>query len=650
MSGASRKSAGHSKKTPAEYWVGSLRKSSGTLEMGATDTFTSAVKRPADDELAYLSTSHHLREKVGYERPPRRSGSVDPAARPAAGTPAYKSPEEYYDEVLELRRQLAYLEKDGALMRARLLRVEQDNQRKDKELEQLLDPSKGDDLRRALSDRRPESGAIVHSMKQKVLKLEQQLKDKESEHNTLKSNIKNTRIEELTLQMEMMYQEIVRLQNTSVSSTGAGSAGGGSAPGNKESSASASKVKALNDTILRMNDKNVRLTLENKTLKEDLEKLMARVAKSKDEPNQKPSSEIRDAIVSLESKMSKAGLDDSSSVTSSQAGLKKPAAAEGKLALEGTLEQRLDALDKRETALLVEIKKLNDVIKRLKEDRQHFRLKSDERGNEVKVLKKEIDTLTSEIQALRALERVKTPPAKTPASSHAEGSTDKRESLPSGRTTPKQTSVSARDEKSQDRDPADKRKSDEEQQKRIDKFTQEHAARKLQHGWMQYQQRRHDKESDEAAVTIQSMLRGHAARQSMLMAAKDEGRHSQSTDLDSAAVVIQSAMRAHSARHAVLGSEKSTKSSRASPSPAGSRSHSPKTLSGPSPAGSRSHSPKTASAKALRDDDDDDDDVVSTPKASLSRSSSRNSIKSAASRRPAPAKDDDEDDDDDIVF
>lgn len=50
----------------------------------------------------------------------------------------------------------------------------------------------------------------------------------------------------------------------------------------KEHKESSSKIKALNDTILRMNEKNVRLTSENKSLKEDMEKLMAQLADTKE--------------------------------------------------------------------------------------------------------------------------------------------------------------------------------------------------------------------------------------------------------------------------------------------------------------------------------------------------------------------------------
>ena len=40
-------------------------------------------------------------------------------------------------------------------------------------------------------------------------------------------------------------------------------------------------MRALQETVLRMNEKNVRLQQENKTLKEDLEKMMEESAQSK---------------------------------------------------------------------------------------------------------------------------------------------------------------------------------------------------------------------------------------------------------------------------------------------------------------------------------------------------------------------------------
>lgn len=62
--------------------------------------------------------------------------------RAAPGTPAYKTPEEYYDEVLELRKHIGSLDKDSSLLRAKLRRVEEDNLKKEKEIQALMDPTK----------------------------------------------------------------------------------------------------------------------------------------------------------------------------------------------------------------------------------------------------------------------------------------------------------------------------------------------------------------------------------------------------------------------------------------------------------------------------------------------------------------------------
>ena len=41
-------------------------------------------------------------------------------------------------------------------------------------------------------------------------------------------------------------------------------------------------MKALQETVMRMNEKNVRLMAENKTLKQDLEKVLVEKAETKD--------------------------------------------------------------------------------------------------------------------------------------------------------------------------------------------------------------------------------------------------------------------------------------------------------------------------------------------------------------------------------
>ena len=42
--------------------------------------------------------------------------------------------------------------------------------------------SQSEELRRTLADKKPDSGAVIHSLKQKILKLETQMRDKESNY------------------------------------------------------------------------------------------------------------------------------------------------------------------------------------------------------------------------------------------------------------------------------------------------------------------------------------------------------------------------------------------------------------------------------------------------------------------------------------
>lgn len=49
------------------------------------------------------------------------------------------------------------------------------------------------------------------------------------------------------------------------------------------------KLKALQETILRMNEKSFRLTAENKSLKQDLEKTMDDLARAKERQSTSPS-------------------------------------------------------------------------------------------------------------------------------------------------------------------------------------------------------------------------------------------------------------------------------------------------------------------------------------------------------------------------
>lgn len=62
--------------------------------------------------------------------------------RSSPGTPAYKSQEEYYEQILEYKKQVGALNQDASNMKAKIRRLEEDNLKKEKEIDSLLHPQK----------------------------------------------------------------------------------------------------------------------------------------------------------------------------------------------------------------------------------------------------------------------------------------------------------------------------------------------------------------------------------------------------------------------------------------------------------------------------------------------------------------------------
>lgn len=181
-------------KTASEYWIDTLRKTGQGISTESTGMNTFSGKRPRDKDMAYLSTPSYLRQMVGTEK----SGKAnDATAKASPGTPAYKSQEDYYDQILEYKKQAAAMNQDVSILKAKIRRLEEDNLKKEKEIDVLLNPQKSEELRRTLADKKPDSGSVIHSLKQKILKLETQMRDKESSYIKLQSDIKTTKVDEM---------------------------------------------------------------------------------------------------------------------------------------------------------------------------------------------------------------------------------------------------------------------------------------------------------------------------------------------------------------------------------------------------------------------------------------------------------------------
>ncbi|XP_025100404.1 IQ domain-containing protein E-like isoform X2 [Pomacea canaliculata] len=496
-------------KTPVEYWVETLRKTGSGISTESTgmNTFT-GLKKANEKYYPYMSTSHFMRQVMGTEKANRYD---DPTVKPSPGRPNYKTPEEYYDEVLELRKQIAALNLESGTMKTKIRRLEEDNVKKEKEIESLLNPGMSEEIRRTLGDRKPESGAVIHSLKQKILKLEVQLRDRESAYNKLQADLKVTKVEELRGQMEVMYQEIVRLQHCKDSS-----------PSTKGSHENTVKVKALNETILRLSKNNEQLLQENRALKEDLSKAFE---EADTKPNENRECEDMDRkqlllmIKKLErrTELAERQVDsDTLSVVSGVSGREGRAGslAATKLVLQGSLQERLTQLDQRETELLEEIQRLKLIIKRLRDEKR-----------------KHADEGKPETGSL--------PPTPRHRSSRSESG-----SLMGSRRPSRQESVISESSSTQRKVNDFKQKhaalniqrqwrqhkQQQEMEEKVKKFQENHAAKTIQNKWLKY---KHDQyEADDAAYMIQSALKAHKSRQAQMKRYRDDEDSIQGDDDD----------------------------------------------------------------------------------------------------------------------
>nr|KAG5713878.1 hypothetical protein BaRGS_024505 [Batillaria attramentaria] len=274
--------------------------------------------------------------------------------------------------------------------------------------------------------------------------------------------------------MEVMFAEIVRLQNLKHTSS----------PGRGQDTV---KVKALNETILRLSRTNEQLQQDNAALKEDLQKALEDadikpdLNREYDDMNRK---ELLLTIAKLERRADRAerGLETDSLLSGASG--RDGDTFSSKLTLKGSTEQRLTQLDQRETELLEEIHRLKTTIKRLREDRRR-------RGDEQDA-------------------------GSVYGSANASAAGSRRPS--SARSVMSETRAA-----------------------RIDNFKQKHAATSIQRQWRQR------KQMEKAAYTIQAAMSAHRNRKSNMRRFHDDA-DSTATDEDDDVFLIQSSMKGHHAR------------------------------------------------------------------------------------------------------
>ncbi|KAJ8792713.1 hypothetical protein J1605_019533 [Eschrichtius robustus] len=176
------------------------------------------------------------------------------------GTPVYREKEDMYDEIIELKKSLHMQKSNVDLMRTKLRRLEEENSRKDRQIEQLLDPS-----------------GVVSGLKQRILKLEQRCKEKDHtiEYGAtggpagvgkLQTDMKTTNLEEMRIAMETYYEEVRALLPR---------AGGGVGGPPAEKKIGLKRQKKMSSALLSLSRSVQELTEENQSLKEDLDRVLS---------------------------------------------------------------------------------------------------------------------------------------------------------------------------------------------------------------------------------------------------------------------------------------------------------------------------------------------------------------------------------------
>ncbi|XP_055454652.1 IQ domain-containing protein E isoform X8 [Psammomys obesus] len=247
--------------TPQKLWIGGgSKQGSGTQPLSSTHPSEHAWTHPPS------CTPDYLTEAVKAKRADlKRSGSHGHGS----GTSVYREKEDMYDEIIELKKSLHMQKSDVDLMRTKLRRLEEENSRKDRQIEQLLDPGRGSDFVRTLAEKRPDAGWVITGLKQRIFRLEQQCKEKDNTINKLQTDMRTTNLEEMRVAMETYYEEIHRLQTLLASSE---------AMGKKpilDKKLGVKRQKKMSSALLNLTRSVQELTEENQSLKEDLDRMLS---------------------------------------------------------------------------------------------------------------------------------------------------------------------------------------------------------------------------------------------------------------------------------------------------------------------------------------------------------------------------------------
>ncbi|XP_042720496.1 IQ domain-containing protein E isoform X4 [Lagopus leucura] len=470
-------------KNPKQMWLGSLKQ-------GMSHSLRSDVDMGHMRAGISSSTPEYLKEALGMKKP-KHSRSSSNGYIP--GTPDYKEKEEMYDEIIELKKTIQAQKNEGNRMKTKLRRLEEENNRKDKQIEQLLDPSRGSELARSLSAKKSDNGWVVNGLKQKIFKLEQQCKEKDNTINKFQSDMNTTDLEEMRTALETYCEEVHRLQILLAKSE--------TMKKNAEGRDTQKRLKALNAAVLRLSRNIKELQNENRCLKEDLDHILSCSAsrKTKNYSDWSRQSLMR-RILELEKKvgdMENTRVLSADSEATQLLGVSSSPSTDPNHAA----SQQVDHAE--------ECHRLRELVKKLKSDRSALQSLLLSKDLDIKQL------LQAKAEAELELQKYQ---------NNKEESTKEELTL-----SEEMQNLTQKEGKSQSKLEEEERQTTEDALEKLNEHSpnctvkdeedckKEQAVRCIQRWWRSYRSKKEEIALGEAVVVLQAAFRGHLARQKLLL-------------------------------------------------------------------------------------------------------------------------------------
>ncbi|XP_034544369.1 IQ domain-containing protein E isoform X2 [Notolabrus celidotus] len=478
----------------------------------------------------------------------------------------HREKEDMYDEIIRLKKTIHAQKSDNQQLKAKLRRSEEDNTKREKQIEELLDPTKGSEYTRSFVDKRKEGSVVVNGLKQRILKLEQQCREKENALSKLQSELRTTNLEELKITVETYFEEIKRLRVLLEAAE----------KSRAESKCSQRQQRVFSTRVHRLSEDLNQLQQENSVLKEELDtdspagglkgyrewskqRLLRRLLEvekrledsKRHTQSPKSSSRLDQEVQAVPVEILRFAMATEAVVS---VGMMTENGGEG-----CDLEERLGQSEKERAELEEKLSSKEDELKELRTEKEELEKEAErwkdeqtkERDKEREQHKEELEQLRARIQTLE--ERSKAAQVEllslsaTSPEDNGDNKDNKDTQAVSDPVTEKERATECKEERVGDRENAESGADAEKREK-------EKAASVLQKNWREH--RRRD------IVMLQSALRGHLLRESQIQVLLKDNQNkaeeasicsdvasSTEGELDAVSLaMIQSAFRGHLAR------------------------------------------------------------------------------------------------------